>query len=68
MGLSTTVAKMRLVYHAEAIEINNVLNQLHIRNDDVAEECAKKHTMEIVNDILPRIYGQEAVDDLFKNN
>jgi hypothetical protein len=64
--LSTVVAKCRLWYHAEAIELNNVLNQLHIRKDDVAEDKAADHMLTIVNDILPRLYGQKAVDELFE--
>ncbi len=64
--LSTIVAKCRLWYHAEAIELNNVLNQLHIRKDDIAEDKAADHMLTIVNDILPRLYGKEAVDHLLK--
>lgn len=66
MGMSERVAKMRLNYHANVVEINNVLNQLHIISDEKAEEIAKKHVMIIVNDVLPRIFGQKAVDELFK--
>ena len=66
MGLAEKVAKMRYHYHLNAIEINNVLNQLGLRKDDVAEEKAANHVMTIFNDILPRLYGKEAVDRLFK--
>jgi len=55
MSISKKVTKMRYKYHLNAIEINNVLNQLHIRNDEKAEENAKKHIMVIFNDIIPRM-------------
>jgi len=67
MGLADKVSKMRLSYHLNGIEINNVLNQLHIRDDEKAERIAKNHVMTIFNDILPRLYGKEAVDELLKN-
>ena len=61
MGLAENVARMRYVYHLNAIEINNVLNQLGIRKDDDAEEKAEYHAMTIFNDILPRLgYDVEA--------
>ena len=63
MGLAERVAKCRLYYHAYALEVNNVLNQLGLRGDEKAEEVGKKHTMLIMNDCLPRIYGQKAVDE-----
>lgn len=66
MGISEKVARMRLYYHANVVEVNNVLNQLNIISDEKAEEIAEKHVMLIVNDILPRIFGQKAVDELFK--
>lgn len=55
MSISKEVTKMRYKYHLTAIELNNVLNQLHIRNDEKAEEIGKKHAMVIFNDIIPRI-------------
>ena len=55
MDLAKAVAKMRLHHHANMIEINNILNQLGLRKDDKAEEIAKRHTMLIVNDIIPRL-------------
>lgn len=64
MGLAEGVAKARNLYHLEAIELNNVLNQLGIRKDDKAEEVAKYHVMTLVNDVWPRIYGQKAVDEM----
>lgn len=66
MSLPDLVTKLRYLYHLEMIDINNVLYQLHIRNDDRAEEKGAEHTMVIFNDILPRLYGKEAVDNLIK--
>ena len=62
MGLAEEVAKVRLSYHANAIEVNNVLNQLRIRTDEKAEEIAKKHTMVIFEDIMPRL-GLNVLDE-----
>lgn len=56
MSISKKITKMRYKYHLNAIEMNNVFNQLHIRNDEKAEENAKKHVMVIFNDIIPRMY------------
>ncbi len=55
MDLPTKVAKARYVYHLAMIDVNNVLNQLKIRNDESAEEKGKYHTMTILNDVLPRL-------------
>ncbi len=55
MTLSTMVAKMRFKFHANAVDWNNVLNQLNIISDDKAEAKIKDHVMTIVNDILPRL-------------
>lgn len=55
MCIAETVTKMRYRYHLEAIELNNVLNQLGIRSNDKAEECAKKHCMTLFTDIFPRM-------------
>ena len=54
-GLPYIVANLRLRYHANAIDLNNVLNQLKIRTDEEAEEIAKRHTMTIFEDIFPRL-------------
>ena len=62
MGLAEKITKARLSYHANMIEINNVLNQLHIRNDEKAEAVAKKHTMVIFEDIMPRL-GLNVLED-----
>ena len=52
--LSELVAKLRYHYHLNAIEINNVLNQLHIRDDLTAERKGKEHFYEIL-DCLDRL-------------
>lgn len=65
MSLSTKIAKARLAYHANVVDLINAGNQLGIIKDEKAEELAKKHTMTIMGDILPRIYGQAIVDALF---
>ena len=66
MSLPDLVTKLRYLYHLEMIDVNNVLYQLHIRDADRAEEKGAEHTMVIFNDILPRLYGKEAVDNLIK--
>ena len=55
MGMAETVAKMRFKYHLEAIEMNNVLNQLGIRSNAKADECAKRHFMTLIEDVMPRL-------------
>lgn len=45
MSIVTKVAKMRLTYHANMLDVCNVLNQLGILKDDKAEEVMKGHTM-----------------------
>lgn len=55
MSISNLVTKLRERYHLEAIELNNVLNQLSIRSDNKAEDVAREHTMKLVNDIYPRL-------------
>lgn len=64
MSMATFVTAMRFKYHANATDINNALNQLHIISDEKAEERNKKHVMTIVNDILPRM-GYD-VEEYFK--
>ena len=54
MSLSKFVAKMRFTYHVNAIEINNVLNQLHIRSDSKANAVGKYHFDEVL-DCLERL-------------
>ena len=46
MDIVKKVAKMRFVFHANMLDVCNVLNQLGILNDDKAENVMKHHTME----------------------
>lgn len=55
MDITKVIAKARFWYHANALDINNVLNQIGIRNDEKAEERGKYHTMTIITDVLPRL-------------
>lgn len=55
MNIPKLVTIARYAYHLNAIDANNVLNQLKIRKDDKAEVVAKKHFVTIVEDILPRL-------------
>ena len=55
MGLPDIVAKLRFEYHGDMLDLNNVLNQLHLRSDEKAEKIAKKHVMIIFNDIFSRL-------------
>lgn len=54
-SLSYKVAYWRLMWHAEMVDINNILNQLGLRSDEKAETVAKKHVMTVVNDVAPRL-------------
>ena len=66
MNISIIVAKAREVYHTNIVDVVNAANQMHLIKDDKAEELNKHHVMTLMNDIYPRIYGQEAVDKLFE--
>lgn len=66
MSLPNIVSIARFYYHGAMLDINNVLNQLGIRKDDKAEMIAKNHVMTIFNDILPRLYGKDKIDELLK--
>ena len=55
MNLPKIVAKMRLHYHANLIDVVNVGNQLGIISDEKAEEMNKHHVMTIFTDIFPRL-------------
>lgn len=66
MDITKVVARMRLLYHANMLDVNNVLNRLGIRDDNKAEECGRKHAMTIFNDILPRL-GYD-MKKIFKKN
>lgn len=66
MSISTAVTKMRFEYHTNFIEVCNVLNQLHILPDKVANRVMKKHFMIVVEDVLPRMGIQ--TDFLFEED
>lgn len=66
MNLPDLVTWLRFKYHANMLDVNNVLNQLGLRSDEKAEEAGKYHCMTIFNDIFPRLYGEEAVRKLFE--
>ena len=55
MSLERNVAKIRFWYHANRLDINNALNQLHLMSDRKNEESNRKHVMIIFSDILPRL-------------
>ena len=46
MDIVKSVAKMRLSYHANMLDVCNVANQLGILKDEKAERIMAKHTME----------------------
>jgi len=45
MSIVTKVAKMRLMFHANMLDVCNIANQLGILKDEKAEEVMKGHTM-----------------------
>ena len=46
MDITKSVAKMRFYYHANMLDVNNILNQLKLRSDEKAELVGKKHALE----------------------
>lgn len=44
--ITKKVAKIRLWYHLNALDVCNILNQLKILDDEKAELKAKNHVME----------------------
>lgn len=45
MSIVTKVAKMRLMFHANMLDLCNVANQLGILKNEKAEKIMKGHTM-----------------------
>jgi hypothetical protein len=45
MSIVSKVAKMRLTFHANMLDVCNIANQLGILKDEKAEEVMKRHTM-----------------------
>lgn len=54
MDITKKVAKIRFLYHANMLSVNNILNQLKIRNNEKAEAVGEYHTMECF-DCLERL-------------
>lgn len=49
MDITKTVARLRLVYHLNAIDFCNVANQLHLLSDEKAELKNKNHFKECLD-------------------
>ena len=45
MSIVTKVAKIRLIYHSNMLDVYNVLNQVGILKDEKAERVMKNHCM-----------------------
>lgn len=45
MSIVKKVAKMRLLFHANMLDVCNIANQFGILKDEKAEEVMKSHTM-----------------------
>ena len=54
-SLEKVVAKMRLYYHANMLDVNNALNRLHLMSNERNAKSNMKHIMILINDILPRL-------------
>ena len=46
MSIVKKVAKIRLIFHANMLDVCNVANQLGILKDEKAEEIMKHHSMQ----------------------
>lgn len=66
MNLPKTVAKIRLRYHLEMVDVNNVLYQLHLRGEEKAEKIGAKHTMASL-DCFERL-GIPVYDEILKKS
>ena len=68
MSLPTMIAKIRLKYHLNALDLYNSLNQLHLVSDEKAEELNKMHLKKCVDcysrlgTILPKEFLDFAKD------
>lgn len=54
MDITKKVAAMRFKYHANMLDVCNVLNQIGILKDEKAERVMKNHTMQCF-DCLDRL-------------
>ena len=64
MDIANVVSGVRRLYHENMVSIVNAGNQLHLINDEKAEKANMNHVMTLINDIYPRIYGQETIDKI----
>lgn len=64
MDITKKVSKLRFGYHANMLDVCNVLNQIGILEDNKAEEVMKNHTMKCM-DCLARIRNT-TVEELLK--
>ena len=66
MDVAIMIAKAREVYHANMTSVINAANQLKLIKDEKADELNKRHVMTLINDVWPRIYGEEAIAKLLE--
>ena len=64
MDITKKVAKLRFEYHANMLDVCNVLNQVGILKDNKAEDVMRNHTMKCM-DCLARIHDT-TVEELLK--
>ena len=62
MGIPEAIARMRYHYHSNMIDFVNGMHQLGLSKNKRANALNKHHFLVIAEDILPRIYGKEAVE------
>lgn len=55
MCIETMIAKARLHYHLNMIDVVGVLDQLHVISGETAERRKKHHTMTLFTDVFPRL-------------
>ncbi len=65
MSFARFIATVRMHYHANLVDLGNALNQLHILNDEVAEEFCKKHAIKAL-EAGARRWGKN-LDKIFKD-
>lgn len=66
MDVAIMVAKAREFYHANMTSVINAANQLKLIKDEKADELNKRHVMTLINDVWPRIYGEEVIAKLLE--
>lgn len=66
-SLEKVVAKMRLYYHANMLDVNNALNRLHLMSNERNAKSNMKHITILINDVLPRLdVAEEMTKDFVK--